>query len=129
MAAARSRIRGAMIVSRMSPPSTMGRPRGASSKKPRGSLPDASSRPETTRFVLVPITVTVPPRMAANEIGISSRDTCRPWRRAHAWISGTITATIGVLFKTEDATETGGSKRTKLVRSVAFAESVDVTSG
>ena len=36
----------------------------------KGGCPEASRRPDTTRFVEVPITVTMPPRMAAKDSGI-----------------------------------------------------------
>jgi len=42
-----------------------GNPIQVNSKKPRGVYPFCTSRPETIRFVEVPIRVTVPPMMAA----------------------------------------------------------------
>ncbi len=48
------------------------------SKKPIGAKPCCSSRPLTTRLVLVPMIVHRPPRIAAYESGSSIREGAMP---------------------------------------------------
>jgi hypothetical protein len=43
----------------------MGMPTGVSSKKPSGRMPEALTSPATVRFVLVPTSVMIPPRIVA----------------------------------------------------------------
>ncbi len=52
-----------------------------------------------TRLVLVPISVQVPPRIAAKLSGMSSCDTGRRYLRAQSPITGIRAATTGVLLR------------------------------
>lgn len=54
--------------------------------------------PETSRFVLEPIRVTIPPRMDAKARGIINRDGDWPSREARAYMIGMKITTTGVLF-------------------------------
>ncbi len=65
-----------------SPTSATGKPTGEISNMARGGCPEASSRPEITRFVEVPIRVTIPPRIAAKDRGIRYREGEWPERSA-----------------------------------------------
>ncbi|MDZ7780381.1 MAG: hypothetical protein U5R14_10680 [Gemmatimonadota bacterium] len=81
------------------------------SNMPSGAAPDASSRPDATRFVEVPMSVTMPPRIAANEIGMRYHE---PDGRAAAPRSrpaGRACATIGVLLRIDDAAAVGTAAR------------------
>jgi len=60
-------------------------------------------------LVEVPITVIMPPRIAAKDKGISNADTDPPVRFDHRETAGTSIATIGVLLKKADAPAAGPS--------------------
>ena len=60
------------------PSKATGRPTRASSNRASGSCPDCSRRPDTTRLVEVPMTVTAPPRMVAYDSGMRKVDADRP---------------------------------------------------
>src|SRR5690606_27468396 len=78
---------------------------------PIGAIPELSSRPDTTRFVEVPITVIVPPRMVPKDTGIRYHDGGRPRFSAQSATWGATIATIGVLFRIADAAEVGMRRR------------------
>ena len=58
-----------------------------------------STSPATTRFVLVPIRVNVPPSVVAKQSGMRSFDGEYRCRFAKSMVAGVSTATIGVLFR------------------------------
>ena len=58
----------------MMPTTATGSPTGVSSNIFSGACPEASSRPETTMLVDVPIKVITPPSSVAKESGIRKRD-------------------------------------------------------
>ena len=64
----------------------------------------AATRPLTTTFVLVPMSVHRPPRITAAFIGMRSFDTLRRCFLAQSRIAGTIRATTGVLFMNAEST-------------------------
>lgn len=68
--------------------------------------------PATTRLVEVPMRVTVPPRMEANDSGISRWPGARPAFRAQEVRMGIMSATMGVLFINADSSITGITIRT-----------------
>ena len=70
------------------------------------------SMPSTTRFVLVPMSVHVPPRMLAKESGIITCSFGMWMFSAQRWTMGIITATTGVLFKKPDTNAMGTIRRT-----------------
>ena len=74
---------------------------------PIGAIPCCCISPDTTRFVEVPITVSVPPRMVAKLIGIRYHEA--GWSRfsAQSATCGASIATIGVLFRNADAAAVG----------------------
>jgi hypothetical protein len=63
--------------------------------------------PSTTRLVLVPINVHVPPKMDANDKGIMSCEFGIPTRRDHFCRMGIMIATTGVLFRNALTKATG----------------------
>ena len=97
------------------PRTATGSPMGVISKTPSGRPPAWSSRPETTRLVEVPSSVTTPPSRAANETGIRNRDGDTPRFRHQVITSGMSIATSGVLGKTVDAVAVGTSSRAMAV--------------
>ena len=70
------------------------------SKKPRRGRPACSAELATSRLVLEPISVVMPPRMQAKLSGIMTLLTERCTRSAKAVISGMKITTTGVLFIT-----------------------------
>ena len=62
--------------------------------------------PDTSRFVLEPIRVTMPPRIAAKDSGIISREGDCPRREANACMIGMKMTTTGVLFMNPLTTST-----------------------
>ena len=68
-------------------------------------------------LVEVPITVTMPPRIAAKDSGISTADTEPPVRFDQRVTAGTSIATIGVLLTNADAPAAGTSSRNRVRRS------------
>ncbi len=70
------------------------------------------SRPCTTRFVLVPMSEQVPPKIERNESGIKSREGEIRFLRHQVINTGTSIATFGVLFSTiADGTSTAAIKK------------------
>ena len=69
------------------------------------------SMPNTTRFVLVPMSVHVPPKMDANDSGIITCSFGMFMFSAHRWTMGIITATTGVLFRNPDVSAMGTISR------------------
>ncbi len=67
--------------------------------------------PETNRFVLNPIRVTMPPRMEAKESGIIRREGDCPSRDASACMIGMKITTTGVLFMNPLTTSTATKAR------------------
>ena len=63
------------------------------------------------RFVLVPMSVHMPPRIAAYESGMSRRDAARWMRRDQSDTSGSRIVTMGVLLRKALATVTGIMRR------------------
>ncbi len=62
--------------------------------------------PETSRLVLEPISVVMPPRIAANDSDISSFDEGWPSRSASACMIGIKITTTGVLLRNPLTTRT-----------------------
>ena len=91
---------------------TQGIPTQAGSKI-ANSFSNAScfNMPLTTRLVLVPIKVHMPPIMAANDKGIISCEAGKFIRRDQSVTTGTIIATTGVLFSRELKKATGNISR------------------
>ena len=71
----------------------------------------SSASPATTRFVLVPIRVQVPPRIDAYDSGKSISETLKWQRRAQPVTRGTNIATTGVLLRNADSAATGNIMR------------------
>ncbi len=103
--------RGAAITSTTRPTSATAPPMGVISKMPRGSPIRSSSSPEMIRLVLVPSTVTTPPRIAAYDSGSRKREGGTLCDRHHACTSGMSIATSGVLLNSVDAAAVGNSSR------------------
>ena len=101
-----------------SPSRAIGSPTGVSSNMLSGFCPASVNRPETTRLVDVPISVTVPPRMAANDSGMRYREGESPLRSAQLVTCGTSIATIGVLLRKAEAPAVGTSSRASARRLV-----------
>ena len=74
------------------------RPMGAIWNMPIGPAPSFSLRPLTTMLVLVPISVTVPPKLVPKLSGISNLPGCMFALWAICTAMGMKTATMGVLF-------------------------------
>lgn len=91
-----------------------GTPYGDKSNKPIGLSSGKASFcfPATTRFVDVPMRVTVPPRMDAKESGMSRWPGASPAFLAQDVRIGIITATMGVLFMKAERIITGITMRT-----------------
>ena len=100
------------LLSRMKarPASAIGTPTAAMLNMPRPT-PRSISRPLTTRFVLVPISVQTPPRMAAKLSGIISLETDSRYFFAQSATAGTSMLTTGVLFSTALSASTGAIRR------------------
>ena len=73
--------------------------------------PRDSSKPDTTRFVEVPISVHVPPRIAAKLIGMRNFEGLSPMRNAQSRTAGANIATSGVLFKNPESSAVGTNRR------------------
>ena len=67
--------------------------------------------PWTTRLVDVPMSVHMPPRMAAYDSGMRNLRTARPVLRAHCLMIGMKTTTTGVLFRKADTAAIVGRMR------------------
>mmetsp|Transcript_29976 Transcript_29976/g.71301 ORF Transcript_29976/g.71301 Transcript_29976/m.71301 type:complete len:253 (+) Transcript_29976:2807-3565(+) len=97
------------------PMNNIGTPYSPKSKRPMamsGLSPYRSSiSPATTRFVLVPIRVHVPPSIEANDNGISSCDGAIPTFFPHFWTIGIMITTTGVLFKKAEIIAIGIMRR------------------
>ena len=92
-------------------------PTRARSKMPSPDAPVSRiHRPLTTRLVLVPIRVQVPPAMLAKLRGIISRDTGSRWRLAQSATAGMNIATTGVLLRKALITATGVIRRSWAAR-------------
>ncbi len=74
----------------------------------------------------MPISVQVPPRIAANEIGISSFDEASPSCLARTMPTGTIIITSGVLLVKAESTATSASSIATAVRGKSFARWVTI---
>jgi len=82
----------------------------------RSKYPRSRASPHTTRFVEVPIRVTVPPRMAENESGIRYRDGASWACCASPRKTGMKITTTTVLFKNgESAATTTQSSRRRVI--------------
>ncbi|GIV60642.1 MAG: hypothetical protein KatS3mg043_1731 [Rhodothermaceae bacterium] len=68
-------------------------------------------------LVEVPMRVTIPPAMAANESGMSSFEGASPTSRAHCFTRGANMATMGVLFRKAERKEVESISRTSAPRS------------
>jgi hypothetical protein len=93
---------------------TAGAPTGVSVKSVKGLVGgsvSASMRAFTTRLVEVPMRVDMPPRIEANESGISMMRGDRLFRAAHASTTGMSAATIGVLLRKAEAMAVGKHRR------------------
>src|SRR5690606_17910035 len=101
----------AKITTNATPTTVTASPTGVITNRPSPEPVCSRSRPLTTRFVLVPMSVTVPPSTAACDRGISSRDTEMPCFLAHSETVGIITATSGVLLRNPDTAATGTISR------------------
>ena len=100
------------------PKTAQGTPSHAISKIPSvPRLVSRSTRPLTTRFVLVPMSVHVPPKIAAYESGSISFDGARPSLRDQSRTAGIIIATTGVLFRNALKPMTGSMMRASARRS------------
>lgn len=92
-----------------------------SSKSVNPSSPASIIIPWTTRFVDVPISVHIPPNMAAYDSGMSSFFAEMPTLRHHTLTCGINITTMGVLFRNADINATVGS-------TLMYARRVDITS-
>ena len=90
-----------------------GTPWMLNAKRPIGSSSGYRSRiiPSTTRFVDVPISVHVPPRMDAKDSGMKSCALCTPILCAHFCNIGIMIATTGVLFRNAETNAMGTMRR------------------
>ena len=79
--------------------SAAGTPISVRSNSPRPGTPAASISPATSRFVLVPMSVVMPPTMEAYESGIISFDGDTPALSHQACTRGISIATSGVLLR------------------------------
>ena len=95
------------------PDMATGTPYMESVNMPMGSTSGYRSRiiPSTTRFVLVPISVHVPPRIEAKERGMKSCEFGMPHLRLHFCKMGIMMATTGVLFRNAETMATGTIRR------------------
>ncbi len=80
---------------------------GVSSKKPRGSIPEASIRLLTYKLFEVPTIVSIPPNNAENEMGIKTFEIGIPYFRHHFLEIGINKATNGVSLKTPEISAVG----------------------
>ena len=105
------------VIRYVAPTRRSGTPTRLSSNRPipgrpvRPAIPSFFIIPSTTRFVLVPINVHVPPSVARNAIGISSREGEMRFRRHHEIVSGMNIATTGVLFRKADSGRIAAASR------------------
>ena len=98
----------------MNTTATTGIPIQASSKKLSPGPPlCAVYSPLTTRLVLLPIRVQVPPAIPAKLSGIISRDSSSRCRRAQSCTAGRNTATTGVLLINALNAATGAISRSR----------------
>lgn len=73
-------------------------PAAVISNMPKAAMPPVWATPSTRRLVEVPISVVVPPKIAAKETGIRKRDGATPSDRASPMATGITTTTMGVLL-------------------------------
>jgi len=97
-------------ITRTIPTMKVGIATGVKAKK-FSSTPPASARDAMRRLELVPMIVIVPPRAAANAIGMRTRRAGMPLVCSSSWAAGIVMAMIGVLFISDDAKPTGNNKR------------------
>ena len=77
----------------------------------------SSAMPWTTRFVDVPISVQSPPRMVANDSGMSSFVAGIPTRSAQRFTMGAKMTTTGVLLRKAEMNDTIGIMLNNALRS------------
>ena len=100
---------------KISPTIAMPAPTGVKSNMPKGSPVSSWRTRETMMLGEVPISVTMPPSSAANDIGISSADTGRSCRRASWNATGIIIASAPMFFTTAESTMTVPASATTCV--------------
>ena len=93
------------------PTTAQGNPTRVMSKKSSPSNPFSRSIPWTTRLVLVPISVHMPPRIAAKDNGMSNCEEDTRMRFDQSLITGMSIATMGVLLRNALKAVTGSMRR------------------
>ena len=100
------------------PITVAGKPTQIGAKKPRVLPVSFVYSPLTRRFVLVPISVHIPPRIVAYDKGNKSRLLLPGIRLLRSPTTGSIAATTGVLFRNALTAATGTSNRSWASRRV-----------
>src|SRR6056297_3645825 len=106
------------------PITASGIPIGVKSNIPRDSYPNCSRSPLTTRFVDVPISVQIPPKILAKEIGIKNLLTCISCFRDHLMNIEENAATTGILLTKEDIKVVGKIILKSCFLSLIFFENI-----